>query len=681
MFAISVDGTMYTFCHSPLGLLSANVQWIPDVAPLDSGVHLYERRETWVAIQWPAHLWWTRFLLVGHNHFAGTRYEGTCHYNVTSRFLAWWLCRTTVTERCRFFKNPNVTSLLRRIRRHTSAARHSWLHGHSGAIHSLRRVHIAIKKHYPLVLRPCSDQTSSEQWQYSSTRSAHMVKELLHTMEQRTMVTAFLIPFRSFEQELLSRYGCLMSEAIDAKQGQMVEVPYPLVGASIRRYRELGCSILDFQSDRFIALCTVEQMWNNFAGSLCRLMQRAQVILLDAPIPTRRRIHIALHGALSKGCCWVVDSVATITNLQEEVGVDADTAKHMRLGNHNCLVIDGMHRMSLRQQADLLHEAATHNSIRMVILGGDTTGKGMARGRALDGWTLCCHAVQLNGGCTTNVNQVGLSALQAELTMLLRCPCPRLMVWTVEPSSNTDEHIDFEQCSAVDAAPVNECKRRWLCAPVPNCHLVSWVCSNITIPKGTMLVVNWEADCRTVASQQRKQQSLTGVKGFTLCDQTEPYISQDVRCVGTLRGRMRAGEVLRVVGPSQNDATLVLQRLSVGGFVQVTKEELRTTCRPARLSPLYEQLNSHYARRHVIVVLSHTSSHGPAMRQEWDPLYTGLGLGGVKNVTIVANQQGLDAARRRMKEVLDCKAPEIPLIWQQFVLALVNTGVVKNTSP
>ena len=54
-------------------------------------------------------------------------------------------------------------------------------------------------------------------------------------------------------------------------------------------------------SDRFIALCMVEQMWNNFAVSLCRLMQRAQVILLDAPIPTRRRIYVALHGALSKG--------------------------------------------------------------------------------------------------------------------------------------------------------------------------------------------------------------------------------------------------------------------------------------------------------------------------------------------------------------------------------------------
>jgi hypothetical protein len=69
------------------------------------------------------------------------------------------------------------------------------------------------------------------------------------------------------------------------------------------------------------------------------------------------------------------------------------------------------------------------------------------------------------------------------------------------------------------------------------------------------------------------------------------------------------------------------------------------------------------------------------MRQEWDPLYTGLGLGGARNVTIVANQSGLDAARARMMETLCCHPPDIPLIWQQFVLSLLNTGVVKKASP
>ena len=148
--------------------------------------------------------------------------------------------------------------------------------------------------------------------------------------------------------------------------------------------------------------------------------------------------------------------------------------------------------------------------------------------------------------------------------------------------------------------------------------------------------------------------------------------------MATLRGRGRAGEVLRLVGLAHTPACNVLQRLPTGGFIQLTKDELRSTCRPARLTTLYEQLNSHYAQRQVVIILSHTSSHGPAMRQEWDPLYTGVGLGGMRNVTIVANQHGLAAARCRMVEVLGSKPPDIPPIWQQMVLTLMNVGVGKN---
>ena len=149
-----------------------------------------------------------------------------------------------------------------------------------------------------------------------------------------------------------------------------------------------------------------------------------------------------------------------------------------------------------------------------------------------------------------------------------------------------------------------------------------------------------------------------------------------------IRGRMRVGEVLRVVGPVDGGCALLQRMLTTAGkstgFVRITKDELRTSCRPARLSPVYEQLNSHYALRPVVVILSHTSSHSPAMKQDWDPLYTGLGLGSSRNVTIVANQQGLTAARSRMMEVLGCKPPEIPRIWQEFISSLMSIGVVKN---
>ena len=81
---------------------------------------------------------------------------------------------------------------------------------------------------------------------------------------------------------------------------------------------------------------------------------------------------------------------------------------------------------------------------------------------------------------------------------------------------------------------------------------------------------------------------------------------------------------------------------------------------------MYEQINSHYTRRPVIVILSHvrrrctphiSGSTGSWLKQEWDPLYTGLSLGNALNVTLIANEAGLQAAHRRMLEVLTATPP------------------------
>jgi hypothetical protein len=678
MFAISIDATLYTFRYSPLGLLSANVRWVSDAPPLSNGVHLYEWQEAaWVSIQWPAQLWWLRFFLVGHDHFRGGRHEATCHYDRTSQFLAWWLRSTSLKDRMRFFRCPDVPRLLRAAHQNTSRTRNPWLYGHAGLLHAVRRIHQALKTARPAVLRPCFDHTAVEQWQYSHARSVRVAKELLQAMEQRTSATAFLIPYRVFESELLSRYGALMSEAMETRQGAAVQLPCAVSGAQVHRYRELGCSILDFNGDRFITLCSVEQMWNTFAGALCRLMEHAEVVLLDAPTPVRRAAYTAVHRLVPETSGWVVDSAATVSNLQEELGALATTPRHLPSGPFSAFVVDGMHRMGLRQQADLLQFAASASSIRLVILGGDTTGKGLSRGRALDGWTLCCHALHRGGGNATNVEALGAADFQTSLSILLGAPTHRLHVWSVGTVPGLKQAIRFAQCVDTHTSVDGECERRWVCAPVPNSHMVSWVCHNMTLTRGTMMVVNWESDCRALAAQQRGIQSI--VEGFELCDQTEPYIGQDVRCVVAVRGRLKVGELVRVVGPAAGGGSVVLQRLVGEKLVQLAKDELKATCRPARLAPLYEQLNSHYAKRPVVVILSHTSQRGPAMRQEWDPLYTGLGLGGNRNVTIVANRQGLDAAKRRMGEVLACQPPDIPPIWQQFVVTLVNSGVVKSS--
>ena len=433
MLAISIDGAMYGFCYSPLGLLSANAQWMAEGAPLKTGVHLYEsNEEKWVTIQWPAHLWWVRFLLVGHHLFQGTRHERTCDYQNTSQFLAWWLCNTPLAERNRFFRSPDIPVLLRSIRHRTSLNQHSWLHGHHGLLHAIQRIYKEVRSINPSVLRPCQDH-NSDQWQYSNTHSSQRFRELLQLMEQ-PVTPAFVIPFFLFEKELLSRYGCLASEAMASKNSTQVSLPFKLHGATIVRYRELGCSILDFDNERYIALSLVEQTWSSFAGALCKLMKHAEVVLLDAPVPVRRRVHLGIQGLLEDGnhCSWVVDAAATITNLQEELGVVATTSKYYQsVPGQQILVVDGMHRLGLRQQVELIQHAANTPSIRVVVLGGDTTGKGLSRGRALDGWTLCCHAVRLRGDHLEYLDQLDSTAWSARVKQLFQHVQPSgcLTVW------------------------------------------------------------------------------------------------------------------------------------------------------------------------------------------------------------------------------------------------------------
>ena len=166
---------MYGFRYSPLGLPSHNVQALVGVAPpISQGVHLYEwLSPDWVVIQWSADLWWTRFLLVGHNVFLGTRHERLCSIDNTSRFLGWWLSCTSMQDRHRFFLRPQLSRLLQHVRRKTSHARHAWLHGHHGMIHVLYRMHREVGKQHPMVLRPCLGGTGTgpEDLRFSAARN------------------------------------------------------------------------------------------------------------------------------------------------------------------------------------------------------------------------------------------------------------------------------------------------------------------------------------------------------------------------------------------------------------------------------------------------------------------------------------------------------------------------------
>ena len=126
----------------------------------------------------PAHLWWTRFLVVGHCLFRGARHEQLCATAHTDRFLSfaafsqegsnhlsWWLRSTIITQRTKFFRNPNVMTLVRHVRNssrfhamrdlyalHASRTNHPWLFGPWGMLQSLVRMHHTIKGVHPIVL-------------------------------------------------------------------------------------------------------------------------------------------------------------------------------------------------------------------------------------------------------------------------------------------------------------------------------------------------------------------------------------------------------------------------------------------------------------------------------------------------------------------------------------------------
>jgi hypothetical protein len=295
---------------------------------------------------------------------------------------------------------------------------------------------------------------------------------------------------------------------------------------------------------------------------------------------------------------------------------------------------------------------------------------------------------------------------------------PGVAFWCA-PVESYQDTPEFLRCGATEQCD----KRRWIPAPVRNSHIVGWVCRNLTIPVGGMVVVNWtrlithitvcdhtdgDSEYQTVAAAAahqtihgmplcdqhiRSPSRITGKEDFTdaslcrtrstMCSHHSVVVSRFLQTITVnIQGRVRFGEVLRVTGTSSNSGgcqVLLLYNLqlsstglhvtrSSSGHIVLTQEEVASACRPARLATLRELLNSHYSERPVFVVLSHTSSRSPAFRQEWDPLYVSLGLGGVKNWTIIANDGGLQSATEKMKDTLRRADPYVPPVWQRFVL-------------
>jgi hypothetical protein len=343
--------------------------------------------------------------------------------------------------------------------------------------------------------------------------------------------------------------------------------------------------------------------------------------------------------------------------MSEELGVTADTLGFFlraarKAAAARSVWVEGMQHTSLRQQVELLRLLNRHHEPRLVVLSGDTTGGGDVP--RFDGWHLVCGGADRVHIVGDADNDDGAPAER------LRDAPPGLYVWrSPRPVAACGTH-GWEQVEDVDT-PAGA-SHRWLRAPVTNRQLVVWVCQNLRIPPGAMLVVRGQSDYHALAKKQHE--GLLGA--FRLCDSTVPFVGQDVRCVLGLARKLRFGEVLTIAGVTATGGAVVLRRGDAE--LTVTREELSRHCRPARLSTLHEQVNSHYAARPVLVVLNHSSDR--RARHE-AALYTSVGLGGYHNVVVVANEYGFRSARADLERLAQrCAAPPVPPMWRDLMRLL-----------
>jgi hypothetical protein len=113
MFAASVDGRLYGFRFSPLGVLAANAFALPrDAAATPGGrsaVQLWRRVRAdaygYEPVEWPPHLWLARLLLAAHARLRRTPLEPVALLTHTATLHRMWLWHTKLEVRRALFED------------------------------------------------------------------------------------------------------------------------------------------------------------------------------------------------------------------------------------------------------------------------------------------------------------------------------------------------------------------------------------------------------------------------------------------------------------------------------------------------------------------------------------------------------------------------------------------------
>ena len=137
-------------------------------------------------------------------------------------------------------------------------------HPYAWWIRSLRRVWAAVRDEHPEVLRPCLD--AHPDLEYSSAYAARMVRILMQQLDAETPVCTTVAHAHDTDHVadlLLERSGCRLQDALTSSTGRGSRFLSESIGsravdaAFVRRYRTLGCSVLDFEGRRYITLSSL----------------------------------------------------------------------------------------------------------------------------------------------------------------------------------------------------------------------------------------------------------------------------------------------------------------------------------------------------------------------------------------------------------------------------------------
>ena len=601
MFAVTVGDAVYRYRYSLLGLPEDNLHWTPwDSIPLPTSaaaavaqqqphqqqptVLLWVRRnDTWVSYPWLPQLWWARLLAVSHSMSMGTRAEAFAHARTTSRVLFWWLqpwvpfffpgrnpCpqHTTISQRVAFFHNPCLHTVAAQM----DAENAQW-RTRAGRFrrpaNTVRRLWRWARSEVPWVLPPCpapsANALPANVVAYSIPYSVKAATRLLLS-EGGAMGQApgYTMCVADVDRLLVGRYGCRLAEIpfntetpIEYLIPNVTGFPLPpsLQSARIQQWPTVGCTVLQYNNNRYITPMEVDNVSRTFLCWLCLgiACKPHRFVLVDAEPTQQRALFADIHRTSAwSQVVWLADSSAAAMSLEDHLGGDVcvdtvsafvckedddDDKSEKSVHTHDgdsmavdaeeeadcALVVVGMHRLSFVQQTALLQTIATVRSGAQwtFFLVGDVVAR-RCGAFGVDPWSCCClAAVRTADGvgelCRRGVRHQarGTVSVYTQPTVERMPPC------VIETGDDDDDAGGGGAAGLV----------RWLKTPYDHTgRLALWFAHSVRVEPDAVVLASSEYVYKILASVLFAERGVVRLP-TPLWDHTTPGVGDVLRCV------------------------------------------------------------------------------------------------------------------------------------------------------